>query len=312
MILRASIYSVPPESGEGIRLAIYQGEQPVGTKQAVAYNLEQLKKIIKIAKQYDSQIISFPELYLTGYALDAQLVTKLAQPFNGHAITQTGILAKEQNIAIVLPYAEVEKKAEKDYYYDSIALIDQNGLLLENYRKTHLFDEAEKLNFSSGESDYPVHLINDFPIGLLNCYEGEFPELIRILALNGARLIVVPTAADYYYVMPNNQKTTIPYPDISKLLLPAESYQNDLFIAYANRYGYEKLNGKQWHYQGNSIIVGPHGDIIVEANHKQETLLIADIVPKDYGPTHPAGADYLNDRKPELYKKLVATENQGN
>jgi predicted amidohydrolase len=127
--------------------------------------------------------------------------------------------------------------------------------------------------------------------------------------LNGAKLIVGPTAADNYYRLPNGKRSKVPYPDISRILIPANAYANNIFFAYSNRCGYEKRGKDQWHYRGNSIICGPHGDIIVEANYEQDTMLIADCIPAYYGMTHPAPKYYyLKDRRPDLYHKLVDDE----
>ncbi|MBU0455822.1 MAG: hypothetical protein KKA99_03475 [Gammaproteobacteria bacterium] len=150
--------------------------------------------------------------------------------------------------------------------------------------------------------------INGFPVGILNCYEAEFPELSRILAVKGAKLIVIPTAADTYWKMYNGQWTDVRYPDISKLLLPAFSYANNIFISYINHAGYEFLGKDFWHYEGNSTIVDPHGKVVLSANKDQATLLIADVVPKYYGPTHPENANYLRDRRPRLYEELLKTK----
>ena len=60
-------------------------------------------------------------------------------------------------------------------------------------------------------------------------------------------------------------------------------------------------------YLGNSMVADPHGQMVVAARN-EETLLIADCIPDDYGPTHPENTDYLKDRRPQLYKELVATE----
>ena len=145
----------------------------------------------------------------------------------------------------------------------------------------------------------------------MNCYECEFPELSRILALKGAKLIVGPTAADNYYKLPNGQRSSVPYPDVSKILFQAHAYANNIFFAYANRCGYEKRGDDFWHYRGNSIVYGPHGDLIVEAGHEQDTLLIADCIPAYYGMTHPAPEYYyLKDRRPELYNELTTNKTE--
>ncbi len=107
--------------------------------------------------------------------------------------------------------------------------------------------------------------------------------------------------------MTNGKRSDVPYPDISRLLIPAYAYANNIFFAYSNRAGYEHRGKGQWHYRGNSIVCGPHGDIIVAANHEQDTLLVADCVPAYYGDTHPEPAyNYLKDRRSASYGELMA------
>lgn len=127
------------------------------------------------------------------------------------------------------------------------------------------------------------------------------------MALKGAKLIVIPTAADNYYTKPSGQRTKVPYPDISTLLIPAAAYANNIFIAYSNRTGHEQIGTDQWLFQGNSVIADPYGKLLLKAEHAQHTLLIADIVPAAYGPTHPEDANYLKDRRPRLYNELLKT-----
>ncbi len=306
---KMSIYGDVPESGSGIRLGIYQIEAACADG-ATVKNMELLEEAIKQAKKYDVQLLSFPELYVTGYTLSPDDAKQVAEFKDGPSISKACELAKKFNIALIVPYAEkVDEPDGVTRYYDAIAVIKETGELLNSYQKTHLYGQQERDNWSCGTSDYPVYNIFDFPVGVLNCYECEFPELQRILALNGAKLIVGPTAADSYYRLPDGNRSAVPYPDISELLIPANAYANNIFFAYSNRVGYEKRGDDQWHYAGNSIICGPHGDIIVNANHEQNTLLIADCVPAYYGMTHPApNYYYLKDRRPELYKKLVDTK----
>ena len=267
-----------------------------------------LEEAVKQAKKYNVQLLSFPELYVPGYTLSPQEAEKVAEYKDGPSITEAKKIAKEHNMALLVPYAEkVDFKEGDTKYYDSIAVISERGELLDSYRKTHLYGQQERDNWSFGESVYPVHSIFDFPVGVLNCYECEFPELQRILALKGAKLIVGPTAADNYYRLPGGNRSKVPYPDISTILIPANAYANNIFFAYANRTGYETRGKDDWHYRGNSIICGPYGDIIVAAGHEQDTLLVADCVPAYYGMTHPAPKYYhLKDRRPTLYKTLVS------
>lgn len=306
---KVSIYQNVPARGTGIRLGIYQAEAACGSG-ATAKNLSCMEKTVKIAKAYNVQLFSFPELYLPGYTLSPEMAKKVAEYKDGPSITKACKVAKEYNMALLLPYAEkVDAPDGSKMYYDSIAVISEKGELLHSYKKTHLYGQQERDNWSFGDSNYPVYTIFGFPVGVLNCYECEFPELSRILALKGAKLIVGPTAADNYYTLPSGKRSNVPYPDISRILIPAFAYANNIFFAYSNRCGYEHRGKDEWHYRGNSIVCGPHGDVIVAANHEQDTMLIADCIPAYYGMTHPApNYYYLKDRRAKLYEELVAPE----
>lgn len=302
---RTSIYGDVPEYGSGIRLGIYQVQAYSGDG-ATEKNMAILEEAVKQAKKFDVQLLSFPELFVPGYTLDPEKAKQVSEYKDGPSITTACKLAKTYAMALIVPYAEKVDAPDGPHYYDAIAVINEKGELLNSYRKTHLYGQQERDNWCFGTSDYPVYPIFGFPVGVLNCYECEFPELQRILALHGAKLIVGPTAADNYYRLPSGERSSVPYPDIATLLIPANAYANNIFFAYANRCGYEIRGSDAWHYRGNSIICGPHGDIIVAADHEQNTLLIADCVPAFYGMTHPAPKyNYLQDRRPELYTPLI-------
>ncbi|MEA3490491.1 MAG: carbon-nitrogen hydrolase family protein [Campylobacterota bacterium] len=306
---KMSIYEALPTKGKGIRLGIYQSEAAYG-EGATEKNMARLERAVKRAKTYDVQLLSFPELYLPGYTLSPKEVKEVAEFKDGVSISRGQEIAKKYTMGLLLPYAQkVKAEDETVKYYDSIAVISEKGELLESYQKTHLYGQQERDNWSFGNNRYRVHKFFGFPVGVLNCYECEFPELSRILALKGAKLIVGPTAADNYYTLPNGKRSDVPYPDISKLLIPAYAYANNLFFAYSNRSGYERRGEDEWHYQGNSVVSGPHGDIIVAANHEQDTMLIVDCIPGYYGMTHPAPKyNYLKDRRPDMYRELIAPE----
>ncbi|MBU0962170.1 MAG: carbon-nitrogen hydrolase family protein [Proteobacteria bacterium] len=307
--LRLSIYEQLPQRGRGIRLGIYQAEADCGTD-ATEKNMQRLEAAVKQAKKFDTQLLTFPELYVPGYTLDPASARSVCEYQDGPSISRARQIARENSIGLIVPYGEqYDAPGGKSYFFDSIAIISEQGELLDSYRKTHLYAQQERDNWDFGDSDFPVHNIHGFPVGILNCYECEFPELVRILALNGAKLVVGPTAADTYYRMPNGERSKVPYPDVSRVQFPAHAMANNLFFAYCNRTGFESRDGDSWHYRGNSIVYGPHGDEVIAARHQQDTLLIADCVPDYYGRTHPEpDFFYLKDRRPELYQQLVAKQ----
>ncbi len=306
LMVQSSVYESPPPAGKGIRLGIYQAQADYGPE-ASAKNMDRLEMVARKAQKHGIQLLAFPELYVPGYTLSPEEAKNTAEFRDGPSITRARKLAKELNMAMLVPYAEKAMVKSEMLYFDSIAVINEKGELVTSYRKTHLYGQQERDNWSFGSKPPPVFKAFGFPVGVLNCYENEFPELSRMLALKGAKLIVGPTAADCYYTLPNGMRSAVPYPDISTMLLPAFAYANNVFFAYANRAGYEKRGGDEWHYRGNSIIIGPHGDVIQAAGHQQDTLLVADCIPEYYGMTHPAPKyNYLKDRRPGMYGPLVA------
>ncbi len=288
-------------------MGIYQAQADCGPG-ATAKNMARMEEAVETAKKYDVQLLSFPELYAPGYAQGPEEAKQVSEYKDGPSITRAREIAKKNNMALILPFAEkVDAPGGARKYFDSISVISEDGRLLDSYRKTHLYGLQERDNWSFGMSDYPVHAVFGFPVGVLNCYECEFPELQRILALKGAKLIVGPTAADRYCRLPDGSRSKAPYPDIARTLIPSAAYVNNLFYAYSNRTGYEHIGKDLWHYRGNSIVCGPHGDILVEANNEQDTLMIADYVPAYYRMTHPAPKyHYLKDRRPQLYQQLYS------
>jgi predicted amidohydrolase len=305
--LQAYLRPQPPAAGEGLRLALWQGSGAAGTTQAWAANLERLEQVAALAAGHGAQLLLFPELYLSGYIVTPGLVQQLAESQDGPSLQRVGAAARRHGLAIACPYPERALVAGQERFYDAIALVDATGQLLRNYRKTHLWGPDERRCWSPGYTEVEegpaltVHEIHGLPLGLLNCYEAEFPELSRRLALQGARLVLIPTAADAWAVLSDGSRTDRPYPDISRTLLPAHAFENGCFIAYANRCGVETVAGTPMAaYLGNSVVVGPHGDLLVAAR-PEPTLLIADCLPDEYGPTHPTGTRYHDDRRPELY-----------
>ncbi len=311
MIINSYMKDTVPARGEGIRLAVYQGKGPAGTPDAIEHNIAQLEGAVETAKSFGAQLLSFPELYLSGYALSPTVAHELAMDADSPYLARVAQCARKNDVGIICPYPEKAAVARETRYYDSIALFGEDGTLLKNYRKTHLWgpDEKKIWNFGyeyeeEGEA-YTVHKVHGFPVGLLNCYEAEFPELARILALRGAKLVVIPTAADVSTLLSTGKWTQVPYPDISRNLIPAHALENIIFISYSNRCLEETLEGEVvGKYLGNSMVANPHGELMVAAND-EVTLLIADCVPGDYGPTHPEDTDYLKDRRPELYGEFV-------
>jgi predicted amidohydrolase len=311
--ISAFLHPSPPAAGQGLRLGLWQGSGTAATPEAMATNLERLEAICAIAAEWHVQLLAFPELYLSGYALSPAQARQLAEPVDGPSLARVAAAARRHGLAVACPYPERALVAGQERFYDAIALVGSDGELLRNYRKTHLWGADEKRCWSPGyrhpeEGDaLAVVAVRGLAVGLLNCYEAEFPELSRGLALRGAQLLLIPTAADQWTLQADGQRSDRPYPDVSRSLVPARGLENHCFVAYANRCGEERVGDSLVGvYLGNSVICGPHGDVLVAAR-PEPTLLLADCLPRDYGPYHPGGSRYQDDLRPELYTWPVPT-----
>jgi len=261
-----------------MKIAIYQGAGVLGR---VDENLEVIRRSAQSAARQGAGFIIFPEMFLTGYnAGDA--IFELAEAPAGPSAEKAGRIAAETDIALLYGYPE----RSGDRVYNSAVLIGRQGSQLANYRKTHLFGPEENRLYHKGDSLLLVNL-EGLKIGLLICYDVEFPEAVRLLAAAGADLIAVPTAL------------MKPYCRIARHVVAARAYENEVYVAYVNRCGVEG----HLEYCGLSCVIGPDGDEIIRAA-ADEALLFADI---DRAAIAKARREnpVLTDRRPELYSRSV-------
>jgi predicted amidohydrolase len=167
-----------------------------------------------------------------------------------------------------------------------VQLIDANGERLCNYRKTHLFGDLDRSMFSAGTDDFPIVELNGWKLGFLICYDLEFPENTRRLALAGAELILVPTA------------NMTPFDFIADVTVRARAYENQCYVAYANYCGHEG----DIQYCGQSSIAAPDGSRIAQAG-LDEALIVGEL-DRQLMVESRAANRYLLDRRPELYGAL--------
>lgn len=247
----------------------------------VAGNLKRLHSIAQEA--CDADVLVLPEMFLTGYNIGAEAVGALAEAQDGQSAQTIAELARNTGLAILYGYPE---RAEDGQIYNAVQLIDANGQRLCNYRKTHLFGDLDHSMFSPGGDEFPVIELNGWKLGFLICYDLEFPENTRRLALAGAELILVPTA------------NMVPFDFVADVTVRARAFENQCYVAYANYCGHED----QIHYCGQSSIAAPDGQRVALAG-LDEALIVATL---DRQVIHAAQAanHYLADRRPELYAAL--------
>ena len=169
-----------------MRVALYQcPPRPLD----VAGNLQRLHQVAMEAT--DADLLVLPEMFLSGYNIGLEAVGALAEAQDGPSAQRIAAIAQAAGTAILYGYPE---RSDDGQIYNAVQLIDAQGQRLCNYRKTHLFGDLDHSMFSAGEDDFPLVELDGWKLGFLICYDIEFPENARRLALAGAELILVPTA----------------------------------------------------------------------------------------------------------------------
>jgi len=261
-----------------MKIAVFQGPAQSGEPRQ---NLALLARIAREAQ--GARLLILPEMFLTGYNIGPQAVQQLAEPAAGSSAQEIARIAQDIGVAILYGYPE----RAGNLVYNAAQLIDRNGQRLANHRKTHLFGTVDNEAFSSAAGALTIAELDGLRLGILICYDVEFPENVRLLALAEVDFVAVPTALMQ------------PYEFIARSLVRARAYENQVFLAYANRCGQEG----DLHYQGLSCIIGPDGSELARAGTNEE--LIRAELDRELLKRSRQINTYLVDRRPELYTGLT-------
>ena len=264
-----------------MKLALWQ---TAGHPADVAANLAALQSTAQAAATAGAALLLCPECWLCGYNIGAA-VASLAETFDGASAQRIADIARRSHIAIAYGYAE--RDLGSGNVYNSVQVIGADGAALAHYRKTHLFGADERAAYRPGNQFEAPFSFGAFRIGLLICYDVEYPEAVRSLALMGADVILIPTAL------------TDEYAAVTDFLVPARSIESQVYLAYCNHAGVE--NGMR--YLGGSRLTGMDGKALAAAG-SGEALIIGEISKHDQDAA--AGIyPYRCDRRPELYARLA-------
>ncbi|GAB3557015.1 carbon-nitrogen hydrolase family protein [Spelaeicoccus albus] len=250
------------------------GLQTPGTPGDVEANLAELDSAAGEAAAAGARLLITPEMFVTGYDI-------------GDGVRETDGLT--QRVAEIARQRAVGVLAglparRPGGIANSAVFVKPDGTVAAEYDKTHLFASLDKTRFAAGDRLTTIVDFDGVGIGVLICYDVEFPEAARALAMAGAQLIAVPTA------------NMVPFDFICTSVIPVRAWENQTYVAYINHSGSERDTV----YAGQSSIVGPDGVPLAAAASDGRTLLVADI---DTDIVQRARADnpYLTDRRPDLY-----------
>ncbi|MER5431552.1 carbon-nitrogen hydrolase family protein [Streptomyces sp. NPDC002588] len=256
--------------------------QSSGRPGSVVENLKVLDEAAGRAAAAGAALLVAPEMFLTGYAI-GDGIARLAESADGDSADAIAELAARHGLAVAYGYPE----RVGDAVYNSAQLISADGSRLANYRKTHLFGCFERDHFHSGEQPVVQAELDGLTVGLMICYDVEFPENVRAHALAGTDLLLVPTAQMH------------PFQFVAESMIPVRAFENQLYVAYVNRVGPEG----EFEFVGLSALAGPDGIARARAGRGEE-LVFADADPVALAASREANP-YLTDRRPGLYGSLV-------
>ncbi|MEU5739779.1 carbon-nitrogen hydrolase family protein [Streptomyces tendae] len=256
--------------------------QSSGRPGSTAENLKVLDEAAGRAAAAGAALLVTSELFLTGYAIGDDIGV-LAEPADGDAADAVAEITGRHGLAIAYGYPE--RAGER--VHNSVQLISADGTRLAGYRKTHLFGCFERDHFTPGEQPVVQAELNGVTVGLMICYDVEFPENVRAHALAGTDLLLVPTAQMH------------PFQFVAESVVPVRAFENQMYVAYVNRVGHEG----EFEFVGLSTLAGPDGIARARAGHTEE-LVLADVDAAFLAASREANP-YLRDRRPGLYGALA-------
>jgi N-carbamoylputrescine amidase len=247
-------------------------------------NLERAIAHIRDAAGKGAEVICLPELFQTQYFCQRQDIAlfDLAEPIPGRTTALIGDLARELKITIV---ASLFERRAAGIYHNTAAVLNADGKLAGIYRKMHIPDDPlyyEKYYFTQGDLGFKAFDTGFGKIGTLVCWDQWYPEGARLTALQGANVLFYPTAIGWH---PDEkaQYGEAQY-DAWKTIQRAHAIANGVYVAVPNRVGFETGNirgnaapGKGLEFWGGSFIADPFGQVIAQASHDKEEVLIAEV-----------------------------------
>lgn len=237
-----------------------------------AARLDRLETAAAQAAADGARLLVTPEAFVSGYGGMPDRIHARAEPSDGPSARRAAEIAARHDIAIVLGYPE----AADGVVYNAALCLGPDGDVVANHRKLGLSGTDEQATYAHGDS-ITLFELDGHRIGVLVCYDVEFPELVRAGARAGATVFAVPTAL------------VTRWPVVADKMIPTRALENGVYIAYTNYAGREEA----FDYLGSSCIVGPDGEDVARAGTGEE-LVLATVNPERVRSTRTA-LPYLED-----------------
>ena len=269
-------------------------------------NLDTAERLVREAAGRSAQIVLLQELFATPYFPITQDTRHfdLAGPAEGHpVIARFSRLAGE--LGVVLPVSFFERAGHA--FFNSVAVVDADGAYLGVYRKSHIPDSGgyqEKYYFSPGDTGFRVWDTAFARIGVGICWDQWFPESARSMALQGAEVLLYPTAIGSDPPAPDDDSR-----DMWQLAQRGHAIANAMPLVASNRIGVEAAPGGEpsIRFYGSSFIAAQTGVVLAEASRDREEVVTA-TVDLDAVRYQREDWSFFRDRRPELYGPLLTLD----
>lgn len=262
-------------------------------------NVSKADKMVREAHKNGAQIVLLPELFEGLYFckdMDEKYFSWANPRENNKLIEHFAALAKELHVVILVSY--FEKSA--DDYFNSLVVVDADGSVMDNYRKTHIPDGPgyeEKFYFKPGDTGFKVYDTAYGKIGVGICWDQWFCETARALTLMGAQIIFYPTAIG------SEPEIGLDSKDHWQRVQMGHAATNTVPVVVANRIGEETGDSCSLTFYGSSFITDYTGAKISEASRDKEEIIYADFDLQE----NEKQREYwglLRDRRPEMYENI--------
>ena len=259
-----------------MKIGLIQQQNVADVKQ----NMQHLATKIRQLAQQGAELIVLQELHNSLYFCQVENVDNfnLAEPIPGPSTDFFGHLAKELGVVIVTSLFE---RRAPGLYHNTAVVLEKDGSMAGKYRKMHIPDDPayyEKFYFTPGDLGFHPIQTSIGRLGVLVCWDQWYPEAARLMALQGADLLIYPTAIGYESSdTPDEQeRQRMAWQTVQR----GHAVANGLPVVTVNRVGLEpdpsqQTNGIQ--FWGTSFVAGPQGELLFEAPKDQEVATVVDV-----------------------------------
>lgn len=262
----------------------------------IDFNVRKIREwAIKAKAMYNPELMVFPESVTTGFTpnMPVSEFYEMIDTVPGKVTDEMIKLSRDVQSYLVIPM--YEKGEKKDVIYNSAVVIGPEEGIIGIYRKTHLFP-TERLKaggWSTPGNEASVFELPFCKLGIMICYDGDFPELARELVIKGAEVIVRPSALLRSF-------------EIWELTNKARAYDNHVYVVGVNAVGPDAGNN---YYFGHSMIISPIAQKLAQARGTEE-IIYAKLDPDPikyvtYGADSPMIFDHVEDRNLKVYKNII-------